>query len=376
MDLIGLRLNGRVIGVEPAHPEVVYANRDKVGEWEEVVLLTHPGDLFEVKFVAANKGFCVTPWGALETRPPGSWGEWEQFKVNVATKKLFQASTLPSFDIEGWSPFVVLPKLYRDGLEIREEGGKRHTIRGSTELLLAWRFDLAGPEAIREVLEERRKIGFNNLRVLWSKDIGNTGRSPWQMPIPKLKPFLSLAAEYALYIQGATLADQQIVCPDPIKQGQRVQDVRRATEGVTNLIEQLGNEYEKNGHDPWQFSRPADRLSANSSSTEGGKDAPYWDFFCFSGQRSPTNHAIREYGPLEFMYSDGRPWGGVPALCDEGFKPGVNSSEPRDWERAGAQARSGIGGRFHTVAGTAGNSAPFSSLERECGLAFIQGIGV
>jgi hypothetical protein len=93
-------------------------------------------------------------------------------------------------------------------------------------------------------------------------------------------------------------------------------------------------------------------LSANSSSTEGGKDAPYWDFFCFSGQRAPLNHAIREYGPVEFIYGDGS-WGGVPAICDEGMKPGINSSDPRDFERAGAQARSGCGGRFHTDAGTA-----------------------
>lgn len=268
-----------------------------------------------------------------------------------------------------------LPRIFAGRSDFFTATGARHVIAGSSENHLAWRYDQEGAEAIRPVLAQRRDCRFNNLRVLWQKDIGNTGQSPWQMPTSKLRPFLALAADYGFYVEGVVLADCQVVNPNEADQQARVQAVRAATVGITNHLEQLGNEYEKNGFEPQHFTKPADRLAANASSVEGGADAPYWDFFCFSGQRSPLNHAVREYGPLEFIYGDGT-WGGIPAICGEGMKPGANSSDPRDFERAGAQARSGCGGRFHSDAGTAGNSRLFNDLELACAQAFIKGLGV
>ena len=368
----GLRQHGKAIGVEPKAPYEVYADREAIGAWEEVVLTASHDGLVDVRFLAANRQLTVTPNGKLESRPAGEIGEWELFTRTgqVLSRAGYQ------LDIDGPPPIAVLSRLHLQGLDFVTEAGARHIIAGSTELLLGWRYDREGPDAIAPVLAERQALGFNNLRVLWQKDIGNTGHSAWQMPVEKLKPFHELAAAHGFYIEGTILADCQVLNPSTAAQQTRVNDVRVATVGIANVVEQLGNEYDKNGHDPRLFTKPSDRLAANSSSTEGGKDAPYWDFFCFSGQRSPLNHAIREYGPLEFMYNDGKPWGGVPAICDEGMKPGVNSSDPRDFERAGAQARSGCGGRFHSVAGTGGNSRLFDDLEKRCAAAFIKGLGV
>lgn len=383
---VGLRLSGKAIGVEPkpgADPNnndlfPVYADRDNVNEWEDVELTKQP-DFWDARFLASSRQLTITPEGKLESRKQGAIGGWEQLQVlslTDGTFRLFRPGVTTSLTIQGFVTLPALSKLHRDGLELRTEGGLRHTIKGSTELLLGWRFDQGGAESILEVLEERRKLGFNNLRVLWQKDVNNTGHSPWQMPEGKLVPFLELLTSYGFYTQGTILADCQVVSPSTQAQQERVNRVRSATTGVPSLIEQLGNEYDKNGHNPGNFASPGDRLAANSSSTENGKDAPYWDFFCFSGQRSPLNHAIREYGPVEFMYGDGKGWGGLPALCDEGMKPGLNEGGPREWERAGAQARSGIGGRFHTEAGTIGNSRLFNGIERDCATAFLQGIGV
>lgn len=266
-----------------------------------------------------------------------------------------------------------LPRLHAGRSDLFVESGARHVIIGCTDLLLAWRYDREGVDAIRPVLGQRRDCGFNNLRVLWQKDIGNAGR-PWLMPLAKVRPFVEALASVGFYVQGTILADCQAVNPNEADQQSRVNDIRSTTVGLTNHYEQLGNEYDKNGHDPRHFSKPSDRMAANSSSTEGGKDAPYWDLFCFSGQRDPLNHAVREYGPLEFIYGSGT-WGGLPAICDEGMKPGENSSDPRDYERAGAQARSGCGGRFHSDAGTKGNSRLFNDLELACAKAFVKGIG-
>lgn len=303
--------------------------------------------------------------------PPGNF----QIRIGVeADPSRPQDVILPALTPDVPPPPPPLPRVTVEGREF-VANGQRHTIVGCTDLMLAWRYDLEGADAIRPVLAERQACGFNNLRVLWQKDIGNTGHSPWQMPTEKMAPFLALAQDYGFYVQGVILADCQVVNPNQLDQWGRVDAVRAATAGIDNHIEQLGNEYSKNGFDPRQFARPKDRLAANASNTEGGPYAPFWDFMCFSGQRSPLNHAIREYGPIEFMYGDVVAGVEIPAVCDEGMKPEKDSSDPRDFERAGAQARSACGGRFHSDAGTAGNSRLFTDTERACAQAFVFGIG-
>jgi hypothetical protein len=42
----------------------------------------------------------------------------------------------------------ILPRLVRNGRDLFTEHGDRHIIVGTTELLLAWRYDREGPEAI------------------------------------------------------------------------------------------------------------------------------------------------------------------------------------------------------------------------------------
>lgn len=268
-----------------------------------------------------------------------------------------------------------LPRINAGRWDFFTEAGERHLVVGSTELMLAWRYDLEGPDAIRPVLAQRQSLRFNNLRVLWQKDIGNTGSSPWLMPLEKLRPFLGLCAEYRFYVEGCNLADCRVCTPGVAEQQQRVTEIRNETVGVSNLWDQLGNEYQKNDFDPRNFSKPPDRMSTNASAVTGGADAlPYWDYFTFSGERLPVQKAIREYGPVEFLYGDRGSWGGLPAICGEGFKPGVESSDPRDWERAGAQARSANGGRLHTLCGTSGNSGLFGGLETACAQAFVKGL--
>lgn len=271
-------------------------------------------------------------------------------------------------------PFNVRP-VHVEGLDFVTDERNRHVVIGTSELMLAWAYDTIGENVVKTVLSNRCGLGFNNLRVLWQKDIRNTGNSPWQMPSEKMPSFLRLCADYGFHVEGTILADCGVINSNVTTQQRRVNDVRMATIGIMNNWEQLGNEYEKNNFNPNNFSKPTNRLSANASSTEGGSDAkPYWDYFCFSGGREPAQKAIREYGPIEFMYGNVNTWGGVPAICDEGMKPGKNSATIRDFERAGAQARSGCGGRFHTVTGTGYDIVPFNNLEWLCAVAFVKGL--
>lgn len=339
-------------------------------------------------------GKTLQPLGDVLLSSTGGPGDWKAMsdehgicKPNLAAadytitfSKAGYATRILPVHIDGPGPSIrvgldsLQRRLYADGGTIRDGAGRPHLIRGCTDLMLAWRYDVEGADAIRPVLAQRKQVGANNLRVLW-QDFNNIGQA-WQLPLSKLRPFLSLSAEYGFWIQGCILADCQFINKDTSAQQQRVADVRAETAGIDNHIEQLGNEYDKNGFDPRQFSRPTDRFACNASNIEGGPDAPYWDFFTFSGQRSPLNHAIREYGPLEFIYGDTGtyPHGPMPAICDEGMKPGKDSFDPEDYRRAGAQAKSGNGGRFHSEAGTKGNSCLFNELEFNCAVAFFEGM--
>jgi len=381
--MTGLRLNGRALCVPPDAPTLVFADHATVDRCGEVQVTPEPDGQVSILFVEAQVQFCIPdlPNPKLETRPKGAIGTWERFTLSADGKSFGRRGVTITIDGVIAPPVVALPKLTRRGRDlVALVDGTRHMIVGSTELMLGWRYDREGADAIRPVLAQRRDLRFNNLRFLWQSAPGLhllPGFSPtdaWLMPLEKARPFHALLAEYGFYGQGAILADAQVVNPNERDQQRRVDEVRAATTGISNLIEQLGNEAEKNGFNPRAFSKPGDRLAANASSTEGGKDYPYWDFFCFSARRDPTQAAIREYGPIEFIYGpDNTGWGGVPAMADEGFKPGKQSSDPRDFERAGAQARSGCGGRFHSIEGSE-NSRLFNDTTTDCARAFVRGL--
>lgn len=82
---VGLRLNGKAIGVDPTPVAgqtgdaqfPVYADRPTVGVWEEGELTEHGDGLFDFRFLAADRQLSLTPTG-LESRAAGSFGGWEQ----------------------------------------------------------------------------------------------------------------------------------------------------------------------------------------------------------------------------------------------------------------------------------------------------------
>lgn len=69
------KLNGKYIGVDPAHPTVVYHDRTTANGWEAITLEKLPNSKFAAKFDAAGVYLSITDLGNLETRP--SVGAWE-----------------------------------------------------------------------------------------------------------------------------------------------------------------------------------------------------------------------------------------------------------------------------------------------------------
>ena len=78
-----LRLDGLYLGVDPAIPHVVYANRPTAGGWETAVITEHENRVdCDVYYGDADVRLCVTPDGDLETRPADAApGDWETFSI-------------------------------------------------------------------------------------------------------------------------------------------------------------------------------------------------------------------------------------------------------------------------------------------------------
>ena len=80
--MTGLRAaNGKAIGVDPAAPFVVYADRDHIGPWEEVQITDYSDHTCSVLFVAGQVQLAITSTSPpkLETRSSGAIGPWERF---------------------------------------------------------------------------------------------------------------------------------------------------------------------------------------------------------------------------------------------------------------------------------------------------------
>ena len=82
-DVVGVRWRGRALGIDPADPETVYADRSAVGAWERARLTSHDEGYFDVWFIEANRQLAIEPGGALASRPAGVIGAWEQFQATT-----------------------------------------------------------------------------------------------------------------------------------------------------------------------------------------------------------------------------------------------------------------------------------------------------
>jgi hypothetical protein len=77
---VGLRLHGKVIGIDPGDPHAaVYANRAAVRGWEVAELAPNGDGKWNVRFLATNRQLSQQPDGSLQSRPAGAIGGYESF---------------------------------------------------------------------------------------------------------------------------------------------------------------------------------------------------------------------------------------------------------------------------------------------------------
>ena len=67
---------GKYIGVDPAHPDVVYADRTVANGWEAITLVKLPSNRYTAWFDAAQRFLTIDDLGNLGTRTSAQ--SWEQ----------------------------------------------------------------------------------------------------------------------------------------------------------------------------------------------------------------------------------------------------------------------------------------------------------
>lgn len=316
----------------------------------------------------------ATQAGPVVALPPGN----VDIVVGPAGTARPDQTQLPPLEI-GWDPTPPippatgpLPRLSMSGYNFLADGVPI-LLHGSTELVLGEIYERGipgvwapGADSVRAICRDRRAVLARPgtgvfLRFLCQHQY----RGPWQMAVPNIRALIDLCESEGLYSMPSVLADNW-TSNDAAHQ--RLLDVAQGILGSASLP-QAGNEFDKNGYDPRSWPKPPGGPWAQASTTVGfnGIDCllPAWDHAWYSARRDYPKSIIA-YDALETTFLSTH----CATALGEGFKPGVDSSNPDDYRRAGRLADAGCGGIFHTVAGTSGNCARFTDLERACARAF------
>lgn len=229
-------------------------------------------------------------------------------------------------------------------------------------------------------------------RALWSqaRDLGANGRRvfgmmhyithfyPQEHPnyLPELRPFVLEAATYGQRIHFDVFADNQ-----EVKLGEAFwQQVRGQLEPLESALIGAGNEWPKNGFDPFALSRPGVIASQGSTTSDAAPPMPGWGVRMFHGRR--------DY-PKVFMSFDDAVYVGrgldasghqyaplAPVVHDEpmGFAevdiPNRRSTDPRLAEALMWTGKAyGAGATFHSESGIF--SRLLGPTEQACARAFF-----
>ena len=273
-----------------------------------------------------------------------------------------------------------LPRLHVDGLDFREESGKRWTMAGVTAFPVFQR-DLDGAD-IEPFLVAATGDGANCLRVMASYD-GGIGRfHPGDYGNrfdAGVRAFNDKCARHGIYVFWTVFADAQNVFPIVNDQRQFFARFCNLVRDKTNVLVELCNENFKNGVSAPNFDKPAGILSC-SGSGGGGMDPtqPFWDWSDLHPERgdkwqlSTTTLYFAVNGYPGFPGTRQATVAGEPIGFSQNNEPGRRSNDPAAAYRLGVGCVYGAGGVAHSDSGIRGEIA--TGVERECIRAFLRGI--
>ena len=272
---------------------------------------------------------------------------------------------------------VELPRLRRRNQYFELVSGERWTWKGCTDFKLFHRFLTEGPESIRPVLEQRAAFGYNVVRVL--------GMCEWMFRFhPQdfggryytgLIEFLSLCAEYGLYVELTVFADTKLIM-DAAQQLGLWQRLGTILPAVTNVFVELVNEnseHENGVCDVNAFAPMPDVLCAHGSNgSEAFPVRPAWDYETLHWNdanewQRKAGHNTMEFAEITDFAS------GKPCIADENTRfADKDGSTSHAYDAAAGAALLAAGYTFHSVAGK--SSDLWTGQELECARFTIAGI--
>ncbi len=247
---VGLLLNGKYLGLEPGTTRV-YADRPALGAWEEVVLTSH-GAWWDVRFGAANRQLTVTPDRQLDSRPAGTFGEWEQFILAADRLTLSRAGVTLTIH----PPPAPALHLEQRGYDFVNAQGQRIILPGVDGFDDLW-FRTTGRESeLDALMKESRQLSFVVRRIWCGGDAGlNQVFSLYPQNIPGffdlVRSLVAYENSYGQIPLFNAFVDAQRVWPSASDRRRFWAQLNEALLGSGAYLMSGGNQYPKNGFNPW-----------------------------------------------------------------------------------------------------------------------------
>jgi hypothetical protein len=281
-------------------------------------------------------------------------------------------------------PTIALPRLIRDGQFFRAGDALWTAIESSEFTLFKWYLD---GEAIEPVLQERRALGFNLLRV-WLLNESVVGRRytenaaappldagihPNQYPdfYEQLTTFVQVCAGYDCYTELTVFTSTQTLMPDRADQQRHLDRTADAVHGEPNVLVELANEIDQHDNAPHpDLVRPPGVLISRGSNGADSRpprhDDP-WDYELYHTNDLDEWQRKVGHNAMEWAAESGR-----PCLSNENTRyPDRDSSEIHAYDAAMGAALLCAGGCFHSQGGK--YSRLFDATERQCAAAWVAG---
>jgi hypothetical protein len=193
---------------------------------------------------------------------------------------------------------------------------------------------------------------------------------------PKLEEFFQFETAHGRRVDANLLQDMQMMAKSV---GWMRNFVGQFTEIAAkyNPLISLGNEVEKNGVDPSQFTKPAGILSCSGSSlSDEPCPKPFWDYLDAHLTRASVAAMLANANQAYMVYG----YTGFPATmkaiitsetigADEQAS-GSRSNDPALFRQLGRAMRARNGGCFHHSAGI--HSQPMGPIQEQCRAAFLE----
>ncbi len=264
-----------------------------------------------------------------------------------------------------------LPRLVADGTFFRLESGDPFTIVEASDFSLYKRF-LEG-EDLAPVLEQRRAVGYNMLRVwLLNTSVIEGSLLPRQYPdfYARLPEFCDLCARHGLYVEFTAFTQAMTLMPDPADQARHLADIAAALQDTTNVLLELVNEADQHDNMPRLdvLARPLGILcSHGSNGADAAPPRPTWDYELYHS--NGLSEWWRKVGHNAMELADES---GVPAWANENTRfPDDDDNAAHAYDAARAAALLCAGSCFHSVNGK--SSRLWSGRELECAEAWADG---